>query len=181
MANKVYEIYNGLPQYAKGVVVIGGMILGYIGVKAASDAIKRAKEAKKAKDRVKQFDLELGQTAKPSSYPDSQYDSWASAIVSAFSGCDYTSVGGSVPIVGYWFYWSDSGAALWNIIDQLKNDADFLKLNKFFGVRTISKSILCGGDYSGYDLTASVAAQLNQAERNGINSLLEKKGIKYRF
>lgn len=175
------EVYNGLPQYARAVVVIGSMVLGYVAVKSVIGVVKDIKLKSDAKKRVAEYDKELGETSSRPSFPNTQYGSWANAIQAAFEGCDYTSVGGSIPIYGSWGYWSDSGSAVWNIIDAIKNDADFLMLNKTYGTRTISKSIVCGGDYENFDLTAAVSAQLNQRERNGINELLKKKGIKYRF
>lgn len=181
MKDKAMEIYNGLPQYARAVVVIGGMLVGFLAVKGVINVVQKIKDAKKAKDRQKEFDADLANTPTKPSFSQSQYTSWASSIQSAFTGCDYTSVGGTIPIAGSIFYWSDSGSALWNIINELKNDADFLMLNKTFGIRTISKSFVCGGDYENYDLTAAVTSQLNQKERNGINELLKKKGIQYRF
>ena len=181
MANKAFEVYQGLPSWAKGVVVVGGLVLTYIVGKNVSDALKAAKAAREAKERQKQFDKELGQVSVAASFRDSQYTSWADAIASAFAGCDYNSIGGNIPIVGYVWYWSSSGATVWNILNQLKNEADYLKLQRAFGIRDIPKSWICGGDYKGYDLSASITAQLNQKEINALNEMLAKKNINYRF
>lgn len=181
MQNKVYRFYTELPTWAKGVVVIGAVGMVYIvGINVRS-AIKNAKAAREAKNRQRQFDAELKNEKSPATFTASQYTSWANAIATAFSGCDYASVGNHVPILGTFVYWSNSGSTVYNIIDKFKTNTDFLNLQKAFGTKTIKKSFLCGGDYENYDLSAAITAQLNQKEINGINELLKKKGIKYQF
>lgn len=181
MQNKVYQYYTELPTWAKGVVVIGSIGIAYIVGSNVMSAIKNMKNAKLAKERQKQFDSELKNEKTPASFSPSQYTSWANAIATAFQGCDYASIGNHVPILGTFVYWSNSGSTVYNIIDKFKSNSDFLNLQKAFGTRTISKSFLCGGDYTNYDLSAAVTAQLNQKEVNGINELLKKKGINYQL
>jgi hypothetical protein len=179
--SKLYNIYEGLPSYARGIVVVGLLAFTYIIGKTILDAIEAAAAAKKSAERQKQFQDELNDTNSKSSFPDSQYGSWANSIASSFSGCDWTSIGGTIPIYGQWGYWSDSGSTVYNVIDKFKNDADFLKLQRAFDIKTITKSWACGKDYENVDLTAAITAQLNQQEINALNKLLEEKGIKYRF
>jgi hypothetical protein len=77
--------------------------------------------------------------------------------------------------------WSGSGSTVYNIFKQFNNDLDCLALEKAFKTRTISKSWICGGDYKDIDLSGAVNKQLNQVEINGINDMLSKRNISFRF
>ncbi len=110
-------------------------------------------------------------------YQDTQYNDWASVIADAYSGCDMSS------ILGYSFAFETVN----KILDQLNNDADFLKLQLAYGIRTIPKGWLCGGDYTNLNLIQATQRQLTNLEINGtvlsagLNKTLADKGIKYRF
>jgi hypothetical protein len=60
--SKLYNIYEGLPSYARGVVVVGLLALTYIVGKTILDAIEAAAAAKKSAERQKQFQDELNDT-----------------------------------------------------------------------------------------------------------------------
>jgi hypothetical protein len=118
------------------------------------------------------------------SFQPGQYSIWANQIVTAFSGCDTTSV------VLPWNYcedpnnaicYSNSGAIVHQVIANFKNDADFVSLKSSFGTRTISKSWVCGGDYTNVDLLTAVSNQLNKGEISMLNSVLSANGITYKF
>ena len=187
--SNLYKWYAPLPPMAKGVVVVGGLVALYITgttvysmLFPSAAAQSAAQQQAAVAARVAQVgndlatDISNGQTP---SFDQTQYNNWADSIAAAFSGCDITSAS-SWLFVTTWNL-SDSAQTVYNIVNQLNNDVDFLSLQKAFGTRTISKSILCGGDYNNVDLNAAVTNQLNTMEITLINNALTTKGITHKF
>jgi hypothetical protein len=95
------------------------------------------------------------------SYPNSQYFAWANQLETAM------------------FDWGTDEAAIFNIFEQLNNNADFLKLKQAFGTRNYSGGIV-PFIYGSYTLDEWFAEELNQTDIATINSILASKGIIYR-
>jgi hypothetical protein len=178
-----------LPTWAKGVIAVGGALVGYLLVNKIIKDIKNKKSIKEQMESVKNASNELQNIVKSGtkpSYADSQYSSWSDSLQKAFAGCDWEQPLFPTGVnVGYTFGltgWSGSGAKLANVVLKLKNDADFLKLITVYGVRTYDQ---CGfppisGDFTG-NLYSAVADELSDAEINALNKYLAKQKINYTF
>jgi dethiobiotin synthetase len=62
---------------------------------------------------------------------------------------------------------------------HLKNDADFLAVEKAFGIRTIPSGTFLVGDFRG-NMTSCIADELSVDYIKKINTILSKKGIRRR-
>lgn len=185
--NKAYEVWTGLPTWAKGVIAVGGIAVTYFAVRGIWKRIKLNAELEKARKTQQEFKNDLNNLArngiKPS-YAKSQYNAWADSIQKQFSGCDWNNnaFDMSDPLFGWAGSFSGSGKVLVKILENLKNDADFAALNEAYGIRTYDQ---CGiwpfaTDFTG-NLFQAVIDELDNGEINAINKRLAKKGIKYKF
>jgi hypothetical protein len=183
--SKVFKVYQDLPQWAKGVVVVGGLVVTYIVGNTIYKRIKAFSDSADAQNKLRQLEDDLDKKIKQGQQPtfsSTQYNNFADSIQTEFEGCDYTTP--FIPVPTTWILnigWSNSGASLFNILYQFNNDVDFLALQKAFATRTISKGWYCGGDYTNVTLSQAVNKQLNSQEINAVNKLLTQKGITYRF
>ena len=183
--SKVFKVYQELPQWAKGVVVVGGLVVTYIVGNTIYKRIKAFSDSADAQNKLRQLEDDLDKKLKQGQQPtfsSTQYNNFADSIQTLFEGCDYTTP--IIPVPTSWILnvgWSNSGASLFNILYQFNNDVDFLALQKAFATRTISKGWYCGGDYTNVTLSQAVNKQLNSQEIYAINKLLTQKNITYRF
>ena len=180
--NNIYKYYKDLPSWAKGIVVVGGLAVTYIVGNTIYKKIKDLSASADAQVKLNQIDADLSNKLNQGQQPtfdSTQYNNFADSIASAFSGCDYTSP--IIDIPTKYFSWSNSGIVVYNILNQFNNDVDFLALQKAFGVRTITKPIVCGGDYKDATLNSAVTQQLDNNEIISLNNLLSDKGISHRF
>ena len=179
--NKFTSIYTdkSINGYVRGAAWLGTAAVLYI---VGSNVVKLIKsQIASANDRAKQQQLDselknLDNQGITPTYESTQYNNWADGIQSGLSGCDLTI---SATIFGVL---SDTGEVIWNILSQLKNDADYLSLSKAYGTRTISKHWYCGysSDVNG-GLDATLTRVLNPQEVALINSRLAKNGLKSRI
>jgi hypothetical protein len=174
MEKGFYKYYTELPPWAKGVVIVGaGLVVYMVGSKLYRKIIP-TQTTKDAKNELNVIDVEIKNNAKngiKASYPDSQYVAWVRNIVDAISGCDYSAI----------LIWSFGFQKVYDIFDKLKNDTDYLLLQKTFGIRTISKGVLCGGNYENVSFSQAMSKQFNNVEINLLNTRLKSKGISYRL
>lgn len=186
MENKAYKFYKELPPWAKGVVVVGGLFVVYLAGTAILRKIKGAKDAKEAKDNMRNSEAEkrrLQSSGIRATYPASQYTTWANAIENAFEGCDPSgqiSWGADSPL-GAVSFWSTSGYKVASILNQLKNDLDYLSLTTAWGVRTYDACGFFTGNVTDVDFSKAVADELTAREIGNLNSILKAKGIKYKL
>jgi hypothetical protein len=180
MSTKTFAVYHELPGWAKGVVVIAGVgavvYTGFLIRKGIKKAVDHGREQKAVNDAKADLNELQGQGMKPS-YQDGVYTGWADKIEVAFSGCDW-SVGQD--IVGLTL--TSSGKSLLEVVKQMKNDVDFLKLVAAYGTRTYDQ---CGtwpfsGDFTG-SLYQAVSDEIDQTEIDYINKQLAAKGITKKF
>jgi hypothetical protein len=179
MANKVFDYYKELPSWAKGVVVVGGLGITYFAVRAFLNRVKAQAQQKKDNATVIQQQNEakaLEQTGMKPSYPDSQYKAWGDAIQKQFDGCDFSFGNFVLPNI----FASYSGYKVYQILDKLKNNLDFLKLSSAYGVRTYDQCGWGTGNFTG-SLASAISDELTESEVTELNKLLAKKGITYRF
>lgn len=172
MANKVYDYYKGLPAWAKGIVIVGGVALvAYAGVKLAKVIFPSEK-----KKRERELDRDVSQeirdaekSGKKATYADSSYLQYANTIHNAMQFC-----------VG-----DDYGTVV-NTAKKMMNDLDVAKLIKAYG----NRQRYCFGIPAGGkdDLFTAIRAELGQEfagltsyRVKQINSDWSKKGIKYQL
>lgn len=170
----VVRIYEDLPPWARGVVIVGGLTIVYFtskSVVASINAAKARKEANKTNIDAQNNLEQLAQQGVKPSYQSSQYKSWADQIAAQFDGCDW-----SVGMAG--LILTESGRVLNEICKQLKNDADFLSLETAFGLRTFSNCGPFSGKFTG-TLPGAVASELSSWEIGTINGTLKTNGIKF--
>ena len=178
MENKVLKIYDGLPSWAKGVVVVGGLAISYVVVStiykkitSISDAVDEQRKQNQMADDLKK---RVNEGQQPS-YDDSQYNIFADEALVAFN---YFRLD-IIPCSTYFgiVCQSNSFRELRPVIEKLKNDVDFLKLQQAFGKRTASKWY---GDQT-KSLPEFVRYQLNHYEIERLNTIMSDNGLTYQF
>lgn len=161
---KTLEYYKELPSWAKGVVVVGGLVIVYI----VGNKIFTALKPKPIEDVNIQNDINrLSSLMKPT-YTDSAYDGYAKTIYEA----QRTSLG------------NDSGT-IKDVALLMKNDLDVAKLYKSYGTRT---DYVFGVPSDSYSLFGAIRKGI-EADSFGIfswrlgqiNKDWESKGITYRL
>lgn len=176
--NKALKIYEELPQWAKGVVVIGGLAVSYIVISTIYKTIKSVPDALDEQRKINQLNDDLNKKVnqgQKATYDDSEYNILADEAQVAFNGfrVDIIPCSTYLGIVCQ----SSSFRELRPIIEKLKNDVDFLKLQQAFGTRKISKPFS--------DITKTlpelVRYQLNHYEIERLNTIMSDNGITYQF
>lgn len=180
--NKAFEVWSGLPTWAKGVIAVGGLAIVYFTTRSVLKGIKTKKSQKDQQQTVNQQSGELRNLLNLGvklSYPEGQYKSWADSIQNQYEGCDsgQNIFSKDVPLIGYW---SGSGKKTKDIFEQLKNNADFLKLVQAWGVRTYDQCGWGTGDVTG-NLYNAISDELDRGEIMGLNNILKKKNITYQL
>ena len=161
-SDKIVKTFQGLPQWAKGAVAVGGvLVIGFITYKL----FKYLTTDKQMRLEEQQLEQDLDDTKL--SYPKTQYNTWANKLETAMF-----SVG---------TYEED----IYAIFRMLKNNNDYLQLLKSFGRRKYSGGVLPGIettlDFSkGWTLNQWLTEELSTSELRKVNDILRSKGIKYR-
>lgn len=176
-----YDYYKELPLWAKGVVVVGGGFIAYTTAKRLINYIDEKSKQAQAGQTINATNDELTDLKDKGTVPSvtlSQAKGWADEITKQYEGCDFAlgSVILPVPVLAIQ---SNSAKLTYSIFDKLKNDADFLLLVKAFDVRTYDDCGWGTGDVKNVTLYGAIADELNATEREALNKLLQKKGIKY--
>lgn len=117
---KMYQYYKELPQWAKGIVVVGGVAAAFfVGKKIYSFVFPSADEKRNQQltNNINSEVQRLSRTQK-ATYPDSSYDTMANTI---YNGMRYA--------VG------DDYGSVQETLKKMKNDLDVAKLIKAFGKR----------------------------------------------
>lgn len=161
--NFAKESFQGLPQWAKGIIaiaVVGG--IAYVGYKIydaiTSGAASQKKEGREEKNELK----ELIKSGNPPKLSNSQIVSMANQLKTAFDG-----IGHNFPTII-------------KIIAQIPTYSDLLAVLTEFGVKKINSGIYLVPDDE-LTLPQAIVKECNTYEIIEINKLLAKKGIKYRF
>ena len=183
------KYWDGLPNWSKGIIAVGGLAAVYFGVRGFINKIKS--DASKAdviatqKDQEHELQHNIDNGVSPT-FPMSQFKQWADELQNQFDGCDVTFRAPFDPTLfePVLSNWSGSGAKLATIVLEFKNDSDFLALSTAWGPsRTYDQ---CGwnpfgdGNFTG-NLAQSVTDELAQLEIDALNNYLAQKNIKYRF
>ena len=162
--DNVYKYYKDLPQWAKGVVVVGGLGVAYIvGSKIYAAFKPKPKDVVNVENDIVRLETKMQPT-----YGDAAYDGYANTIYEA----QRTSMG------------NDSGS-IQDVAYLMQNDLDVAKLiqaygkrqDYAFGIPTESYTLL-GAMRKGVeaDLYGAFSYRIGR-----INSNWESKGITYRI
>ncbi len=180
----LFTWFSSLPPWARGVLIVGGSgVLVYSGVTVVR-AINSRAEAQKRQAEMVQYVNDLNALQKAGihpSYQETQYRLWADAILTQFAGCD------PQPVKGLFFndedpgQYSGSGRVAFGIINSLHNDADFVALATAWGKRSYDACGWFMGDVTDVTINGAIVDELESSEVAGLNKLLAKKGIRYRF
>jgi len=170
------KFYNDLPNWAKGLVAVGGIaIVGIFGFKIYQD-IKRKKDLKQAGQSADEANSELQNLSSKGIKPtitNTQATNFSSSLVQAMNGCG-----------------TDENM-MYNIFYKLKNDADIYLLIRQFGVRfytpcpasnpiSYAKFLIDDKSFGG-DLATWLSYDLSSTEIGKINTILKNNKIKYQF
>lgn len=172
------KYWEELPPWAKGVTGVAGLAIVYFtgrGIYNGIDKLVQAKKQGMAVDAAKKDITSLSSQGVNPSFPDSQYKLWADKIQAQFDGCDW-SVGGTA--VGML---TASGQVLYDTLSQFKNDADFLKLQTAWGVRTYAACMSWFVKDKTLTLDGAVSDELSTSEIDKLNNKLKDLGINYSF
>jgi hypothetical protein len=176
MAGKLYETWNGLPTWAKGVIAVGGIAIialtarGIVArIRQRKDIEKNLQESNTASDEVKQLE---NQGIKPT-LTNSEFQGIINGLKDAMNGC------------------GTDEERIYDQFRKLKNEADVKKLISLWQVQyyqpcaadqPISYSKWLWNDKSfGGSISEWLNYDMNTTEIKKINSILESKGIKHRF
>jgi hypothetical protein len=175
MADKgIMRVYTELPSWAKGVVVVGGLVVGYIAVTSSLKKINANKaklESEKEVNNVtNELQIEINRGNKPT-LSVSTIDAMANAIVAASNDC------------------GTDEKQIYAQFDKVSNQADILLLVQKFGLR---KKVRCpfsddpresffSADTPPMSLSAMLNSELDTTELQTLNNKLATKGIKYKF
>jgi hypothetical protein len=150
------------------VTVAGVGALGFVSYKVYQ-AIKTANENKAKKKEITDTENQIKNLASQgikTSFNQSQLDTMANNIQVALGGL------------------KTDEASVFNILNQVKNEADLLELQKTFGVRTIKFPV----SYMNYDATLGQAVSKEMPTSsmftksiNDINEMFQKKKIKIQY
>jgi hypothetical protein len=171
------RVYTELPSWAKGVVVVGGLAIGYLAVTSIISSIKGAANEKKQQKEVDTAKDELQQQINSGNKPTisrSTAEAISNGLIAAAQLCG-----------------TDDSLFLGEF-DNIANQADMLLLVDVFGLR---KKMRCPFTSDSYDnpwciigcetkpmsLSALVAGELSISQIRGLNDKLARKGITYRF
>lgn len=171
---KVYQYYKELPQWAKGLVVVGGVAIVYFTSKSILDSIRARKNQAAQLREVDNANTELIALAKKGikpTLPQSNYEALSNSLVDAFNGCgtDFSKVK--------------------SIFDQLKNQADALLFVKTFGLRKKQRCLFSDDPRESFfsnftppmSLSAHLASDLSSSNIATINKMLKAKNITLQF
>ena len=165
IVSDVKSTWNKLPPYARlGITIVGGLFV-FNKAKGLFSYDPAKRTSKQLNDDIS--DLE-NKGIQPT-YADSAYLQFANMLYQAVAGAvtDYDSI--------------------YNILDTIKNDVDYLKLNKAFGVRSygaiferdpfpfVSKFF----PQPDYTLTQALSSEMSDSKIAKLNQILKSNGVTY--
>jgi len=176
MDNKMITYYKELPQWAKGVVIVGGLLAIGLTIRGVIKRIRSKADLEKDLKQSKFADKELQDLINSGIKPtlsDSEVQGIIEGLVEAMNGC------------------GTDEAMIYSKFKQLNNEADVKKLISMWGVQyyrpceasspiSYSRWLFNYKAYGG-DISAWLGYDLTKSEVENINKILGSKGIKHRF
>jgi hypothetical protein len=159
--------FSSLPNWAKGTIAVAGTITvivgGYFavrGIKRGIQNIRDNNESRNVKGDLN--DLNANKTTKQT-ISDSQASGFASRIFVALNGN------------------GTDESAIYDVFNNVVNDADVLAIIKAFGNKELTNSLLWETVVYKGGLSGAIQDEFDSAEIEKLNSILAGKNIKYRF
>ena len=175
MADKgALRVYTELPQWAKGVVVVGGLVVGYLAVTAILRKLKEAKTKAESltevNDATSELQTEIKSGKKPS-LPKTTIEAMANAIVAASNDC------------------GTDEKQIYAQFDKETIQDDVLFLVQVFGLRQKVRCPFSDDPRESFfsantppmSLSAMLNSELDTTQMQTLNNKLATKGIKYKF
>jgi hypothetical protein len=192
--DNIKYFWADLPQWAKGIALVAIIgIPSYIGYNIYKN--KQDEKARlKALEDTKKSEEELKRLADSGINPtmtETDFKQITDTILNAFAGCDP-----SLNAFGILHspnklenaktksYYTDSGQSVFNFVDKIANDADFISMIMYWGQRKYQDCFEVGewaGSITTATFTAAVNKELDQNEIQALNTFLASKGITKRF
>jgi hypothetical protein len=192
VAYGAYSLFFSKKAYAKKIIAnakytssIDNLLsfdMGYLRAWSQADA-KKSQDSREAVRESEKEKTRLQNSGIRPSFTKTQYQSWANAIQQAFEGCDFSGeiTWGSDSPLGVASFWSSSGYKVASILNQLKNNLDYLELTTAWGIRSYDACGFWTGDIKDVDFPKAVQTELTAREINNLNQILTKKGISYKL
>ena len=165
--SKALEVWNGLPNWAKGIIAVGGLAIIYFTANSVIKSIKKKKEERDDKDLLDATEREKRELEKKGTkqmVSNAQLEAYSQKLVEAFNDCGTTE------------------SSVYAVFNGLKNKVDLMQLIKIYGTRAYSGCLAQGefGDMN-YTLPRAIESELDTLETKKVNDILRKKGIDYTF
>jgi hypothetical protein len=146
------------------IIMIGGALIGaYVLYRALSGFVSQQsgrQETQSASDELDRLNQNSATRQKLSNY---QAEQLSNKLFTAMNG------------------WQTDESAIYGVMYQLKNNADFLAVSKAFGIRTISSGQFNPTKNHKGTMTQCLNDELDSGERFKVNNILKAKKIKYRI
>jgi hypothetical protein len=166
IASSASNVYKGLTPRARGIIVVSGVILGGLIIYKIFKNISNVRDRVAARDEAQSVSDELQQqnqnAATKQTLSQSEVDAIANSMYFAMDG--------------YGTY-EDT---IYSQFKKLKNNADFLAVQKSYGIRTVHSKVYFVNDVTS-TLIPALQSELSQGWVDYINELLQTKGITYRI
>jgi hypothetical protein len=152
--------------YIKLAVFVAGGVAVAFGVKKVLDYFKPERKREESEGKQVVTELESEKKKNAASYPVSTYSLWASAIAQAIfgAGTDFKSI--------------------YDIFNRLKNNTDFLMLQKAWGNpkrQVYPDWFVFYSTGRKFTLSEALRDDCTSDEIKKLNSVLQRKGIKYKI
>lgn len=190
--DNVKYFWAGLPKWAKGVALVAAIgIPSYIAYKIyknKQDEKGRLKALEDTKKAEEELNILSNNGIKPT-LTETDFKQLIDTILTQFKGCDpsFNAFGifhdpKNIKKAKIKRYYSDSGQVIYNFVDTIQNDADFLAMVSIWGKQTYQDCFEgLGVPLTTATFTAAVNKELDSEEIVALNTLLSSKGINKKF
>lgn len=164
-ATGLYRYYEGLPAWARAIVIIAIILLIIVIIMSINNAIKKARARKVFEQDYNKYCKQGGQ-----SFPQDTYLNLAGKIYEA--GCS-----------GLFCIGTDEDA-IYDVFRQMKTDCDVILLSRAFAKREQRGGICISdlwGTGCGVELGIWLQTELSSGAFEEINNILQQKGLTSRF
>ena len=158
------NITAGMPPWAKGAILVGGVVLAVYLVKKVVTIPQQIKDGAGSRDESKESYQEMDKlvsSGAKATISDSQASAIANQLVTAMDG-----------------YGTDEDSILLAMA-KIQNDLDFLKVKNKYGIREISSGRFNPEPNYNGNLGGALHSELSVYWTNLINEVMKRKGITY--
>ena len=192
--NNVKYFWKDLPPFSRNLVIAAAIIIpSYIGYTIYKNKKNEAARLKSLEDTLKveeELKILANNGIKPT-MTETDFKQITDTILNLFAGCDP-----SLNAFGLLHspnklenaktksYYTNSGQSVFNFVDKIANDADFISMVGYWGQRKYQDCFQVGDwaeSMTTATFTAAVNKELDQKEVQALNTLLASKGIAKRF